>query len=82
MSYLKIFPRSIVATKPTDVNEYVGQLVFDLEMYGCMHRAYDTQVQITCDASLADSSWFIQPSALENMPVGFSSYAGVKCLFV
>jgi hypothetical protein len=74
MSYLKIFPRSIVANKAVDVNEYVGQMVFDLEMYGCMHRAYDTQVHITCDASLADLSWSIQPSTLENMPVGFAEF--------
>jgi hypothetical protein len=47
MSYLKIFPKLVVA-KLDDLGDYVGEIAYDFEHYG--HMSYDnaTSIQLQC----------------------------------
>lgn len=69
MSYLKIFPRSLVV-KIHSASEYVGRLTYDFEQYGRM--VYDDDSKIVLQQhSQPNSNWLIQSTGQVHNLAGF-----------
>lgn len=72
MSYLKIFPRKIIAQHNIP-SGYIGKLYYDFEQYGRMYRSYYVDVILCNDDTLA-IAWSIEYIDSENLFVGFQSF--------
>lgn len=72
MSYLKIFPRSIVATSDFS-NNYIGRMSYDFELYGRMSYWHDVEVVVACE-SLIELRWSISSTASRHSLAGFAEF--------
>lgn len=69
MSYLKIFPRSIIVKKDR-AGDYVGRLTYDFEQYGRM--VYDDDSNIILQSHWQPySNWLIQSTGQAHKLAGF-----------
>jgi hypothetical protein len=72
MSYLKIFPRSIIV-KTDGAGDYVGHLTYDFEQYGRM--VYDDGSNIVMQYHWQPhSNWLIQSNGQVHKLAGFSMF--------
>jgi hypothetical protein len=69
MSYLKIFPRSIIV-KQDGEGGYVGHMAYDFEHYGCMMYDADTAIALLCQWH-PQADWLICSSELTHRLTGF-----------
>ena len=72
MSYLKIFPRSIVAKIDGSVG-YVGRMVYDFEQYGRMMYDVDSEISLLYRWQ-PDTDWLIQSTQQVQLLAGFSVF--------
>jgi hypothetical protein len=69
MSYLKIFPRSIIV-KIDSAGDYVGRLTYDFEQYGRMLYDNNSNIVMQCHFQ-PNPNWLIQPTSQMNNLAGF-----------
>ena len=69
MSYLKIFPRSIIV-KIDSAGDYVGRLTYDFEQYGRMVYDDDANIVMQCHWQ-PHSNWLIQSTGQVHKLAGF-----------
>ena len=69
MSYLKIYPRSIIVNIDS-VGDYVGRLTFDFEQYGRMVYDNDSDIVLQC-RSESYAKWLIQSIGQVHNLAGF-----------
>lgn len=72
MSYVKIFPRTIVVSR-LELGQYAGQLRCNYEQYGRMYRSCDINVLIS-HSSNAKLNWFIEPTLINHGVAGFKDF--------
>jgi len=72
MSYLKIFPRSIIVKKDGD-GGYVGRITYDFEQYGRMMYGDDSDVLVQC-LWQTHADWRIFSTAQAHRLAGFSLF--------
>lgn len=72
MSYLKIFPRSIVV-RLDDSLGYVGRMVYDFEQYGRMMYGADSEISLFYRLE-PNRDWLIQSTQQVRLLAGFSVF--------
>jgi hypothetical protein len=72
MSYLKIFPRSIIV-KQDGEGGYVGRITYDFEHYGRMMFDDDSDVELFC-RWYPRAEWFIRSRETVHRFVGFALF--------
>ena len=72
MSYLKIFPHSIIARRSEEY-VYEGCICYDFEMYGQMYYGNNAEVSIVRN-SLVEDRWFIRSAETEQTPTGYKEF--------
>lgn len=72
MSYLKIFPRSIIAERDEE-DGYVGRMQYDFEQYGRMLYDHETDISLVC-RSFTDLDWLIVAHDLKSQLSGFERF--------
>lgn len=72
MTYLKIFPKSIVV-KRNDGGAYAGHITYDFEQYGRMFYGDEAEVEFRCHWE-SRTDWEICSPPLAHQLVGFSVF--------